>query len=139
MDRVNPRSSGKSFRENDYVEIWIEEGIIMEVFKPAFTEITLEMAKKIVGLRLEVSNEVTLPLFVDTQNIKYMNGQTRDYFATTESIKYLSAAAFLLHNYVAWLASSLFIKFQQPTVKTEFFRTKDKAIEWLKPYRDSVQ
>jgi hypothetical protein len=60
----------ESYLENEYVELWVENGIIMEIFKPHIKDITLEMAKTVVRDRLIVSNKVTMPIFIDMGNLR---------------------------------------------------------------------
>lgn len=126
------------YRENDFVELWVEDGIIMEVFKPHVQKISLEMARQIVKDRLIVSDHITRPIFVDTGSALDMDKDCREYFASEESLRYLSASAFLIHNYMAYFVSKLFLAMNKPTLKTELFRSKVKALEWLQYYKNPV-
>lgn len=126
----------ENYIENEFAEMWLEDGIVMQVFKPHVTKLTLEMGKKIVQDRIKVMNEVSHPLFVDTNNAKDMDKSVRDYFVTTESVRNISVAAFLIHNYLTYLGAKLFVSFTNSPVKTEFFKTKSEAIKWLQKYKD---
>ena len=124
-----------SFLENKYVELWIEDGIIFEVFKPSVKEVTLEIAKEVVNDRLKVSNEITRPMLIDMGNFRIIEKNARDYFGGKESNSYVSAAAIVLNSYIAWLAGKLFLSFNKPSSKIELFKTRHKAVEWLKQFR----
>ena len=118
--------------ENKFVSFWIEDGVMMEVFKPDVKVLTLQIAEKVVEDRLKLSNGITMPLFVDLCNIKSIDGPTRKFFATPYSIQLVSVSAFLMHNYVSYYGGKLFLMFEKPLVKTELFRTKSEALAWLK-------
>lgn len=121
-----------SYIENDYVEFWIENGVMMEVFKPNVKALTYPIAQKVIEDRLKLSNGVSMPLFVDLCNIKSIDAETRRFFATPYSIQLVSVSAFLMHNYVSYYGGKLFLMFDKPKVKTELFRTKEEALKWLK-------
>lgn len=124
----------ESFLENEYVELWIEDGILMEIFKPQVSSLQLTIAKKVIEDRLTVSNGVTRPLFVDLCNVKSIDAETRKFFAADYSLQYINVSAFLMHSYVSYYGGKLFLMFDKPKVKTELFRSQAKAIEWLKLY-----
>ena len=126
----------ESYIENDYVEFWVEGGIIIEVFKPDVTRINLAMAKQIVQDRLKVNNGKTMPLYVDLANVKSADKEAREYFAGDDSVYLVNASAFLLHNYVAWLLGKLFLSINKPKATIELFRSKTKAIKWLEYYKN---
>ena len=123
--------------ENEYVEIWIEDGIIMEIFKPEVKEVTLEIAKEVVRDRLKVSNKITRPIFIDMGNLRSIDKDARDYFVTELSTSYLSVSAVVLNSYVSWIVGKLFLSFNKPVLRTEFFKSRSKALEWLHQYLDN--
>lgn len=120
--------------ENDYVRLWIEDGIVHEYFK--VERITLEMARNIVRDRLKLSNGITMPLFIYSNNVKTMDKKAREYFGTEESLMYLSASAMLVDNYVTLLVSKLFLAFTKPALKVEIFKSREKALKWLQQFKN---
>jgi hypothetical protein len=122
------------FIENEYVKLWIEEGIIHEFFK--VERITLEMAKRIVQDRLKLSNGVTMPIFIYSNNVKTFDKDARDYFGTEESLKYLSASAMVVDNYITMMVAKLFLAFTKPAIKVEIFKSDKKALTWLQNYKN---
>jgi hypothetical protein len=136
MDNKSSKFSKDLYIDNGYVELWIEDGIVMEILKPTTTYIDLSTAKKIVEDRLTLSNGITMPIFIDSGNIKNMEKDAREYFVTPESMKYISASALLINNYAAWLGGKLFLTFNKPAFTTELFRSKQKAIAWLQHYKN---
>jgi hypothetical protein len=124
----------ESYLENEYVELWVENGIIMEIFKPHIKDITLEMAKTVVRDRLIVSNKVNMPIFIDMGNLRSISKEARDYFVTEVSISYLSASAVVLNSYTSWILGKLFMSFSKPILKVELFKSRSKAMEWLQQF-----
>jgi hypothetical protein len=113
--------------ENDFVKLWIEDGIVHEYFK--VERITLEMAKKIVEDRLKLSNGVTMPAFVYSNKVKTMDKDARDFFVSEEALRYLSASAMLIDNYVTFMVGKLFLAFSKPALKVEI-------LDWLEHYKN---
>jgi hypothetical protein len=125
----------QDYIENEYAEFWIEDGIILEIFKPSVEIINLDIAVKMVYDRLKVSNNRTMPLYVDLNKAREMDSAARTYFSKGDSLKYVSACGVHMHNYIHWLGAKLFLAVYSQQVKLEVFRTKGKAIEWLKNYK----
>lgn len=121
----------QDFLENEYVEIWIEDGIIFEVFKPG-SIINLEAGKKVVADRLKISNGKTMPLFVDMRLLLSINKETRRYMASQDALHYLSAGAFLVKSTINLMAFNAFMIISKPPIPTKGFTNKEKAINWLK-------
>ena len=119
------------FLENEYVVIWVEDGIIFEVFKPG-TIINLEAGKKVVADRLKISNGKTMPLFVDMRQLLSINKETRRYMASRDALHYLSAGAFLVKSAFTRLAFNAFRVVSNPPIPTKGFTDKEKALSWLK-------
>ena len=138
MDKLEQSQSKHSYLENQYGEFWIEDGIIVEVFKPTIKNISLEIAVMMVSDRLKISNGVTMPLFVDLNNASSIDLNAREFFSAGDSLKYVSASAFLLHNYIHWLGGKLFLSINRPKTRIEFFRIRGKAMKWLKNYRTEM-
>jgi hypothetical protein len=122
----------ESYIENDYAEFWIEEGVIMEVFKPHMKNITLPIAKEIVRDRLKVSNGITMPLLIDSINTLSVDKDARDYFATEESLQFLSISAIVVHNSISLFVGKLFLAFTTPKFKVELFKNRVVAMNFFK-------
>jgi hypothetical protein len=126
----------QSFYENEFVEYWMEEGIIIQSFKPNLIKINISIAKNIVLDRSKLTKGIKMPMLVDTNKGIAMDKESRDFFASEESLSDLRAVALLLHNPIAYLASQLFLVMNRPKVKFEFFNDRDKAFKWLTKYKN---
>ena len=125
-----------NFYENDYAEYWIEEGIVMQYFKPEVVKIHIGIAKRIVQDRLAfVTKGVPMPLFVDTNNGLDLDKESRTYFASEESLCDIKASALLIHSPITFVAAKLFLVISRPKAQFQFFAEKKKALEWLQKYR----
>lgn len=125
----------QAYLENDFVEFWIENGIIMNVYKPNLEKITIDVAKEIVRDRLQVSNGVTMPVMIDLTNAFTIDKASRRYFSMGDAMKYLSASAILVRNEITKLGGNIYIRIDKPKIPTKLFTEQDKAIEWLNQFK----
>ena len=125
----------ESYFENDYIQLWIEDGIVYEVFKPNSKSLDLENAKIVVRDRLKVSNQVSRPLFVDLCNLLSADMDARKYMAKGEALHYLNATAILVKNQLSKLLAEIYIRINKPAIPTKFFSNKNEAIHWLEKYK----
>ena len=132
--RNSPNLNKERFTENEYVEIWIENGIVYEVFKPD-TILTIDVAKQVVIDRLKVSNEMTTPIFIDIRNLISSDSRARQYMASKGAVDYISAGAFLMDNELMRLLGNIFIKVDKPLIPTKLFTDTEKALTWLQSFK----
>lgn len=117
---------------NDFVEVYLEDGIIHVIYYVPNTHLTLEMAQRGVEERLRLSNGRTLPLFADIRNIKKVEKEARQFLSSKEGTKLLSAGAFLVGGAVDKLLDHAFLFINKPLVPSKLFTNQTRAIEWLK-------
>ena len=128
----NPLSN--SYIENEYVELWEEDGIIYEKFKPQ-TVLNMEAGRKVVEDRMKLSNKRVMPMLVDIINLVSVDVQTRRWMATEEALAYLSAGAFIINNTLTRLFFNTFLKLDKPKIPTKAFPNESKALIWLEHYK----
>ena len=125
-----------NYLENEFCEYWIDEnGIIHEIFKSTFGEINLEIAKIITRGRLEVSNGIYRPLFVELGDAVKMDRAATRYFSSGESMYFLNATGILIKDQIEKFGVNIYIKFFTPKVPTKVFTSKEKALFWLLQHR----
>jgi hypothetical protein len=122
--------------ENDYVEIWLEDGIIYNIYKSNLI-INLEIAKLMVSDRLIISDGICRPLFVDISNLISIDMGARAYLSGEEGTKLVKAGAFFTTTPLAKFAGKLFLDVNQPKTETQIFTNKQEAIEWLQLYKNN--
>jgi hypothetical protein len=120
--------------ENEFMEVWFEEGIVFAVFKPN-THLTLEGAKKGVSDRIKVSNGIKAPAFIDVRGLVSAELPAHRYMASREAVEYTSAGAFLMSGMISKMLMQLFIGVFKPLIPTQPFTDKEKAVRWLEKYK----
>ena len=125
----------ESYLENEFIELWIENGIIHEIFKSNLEILNIEKAKQIVTDRLKVSNGITRPIFADISNMVSVDKASRKYLAEGDAMKYLSATAILVDNPITKFAAGIYIRIDKPSIPTKFFTDKALALTWLERYK----
>lgn len=116
-------------------ELWIENGIIYEVFKHN-SILDLETGKRIVEERLKISNKKTMPIFVDISQLLKADSSARKYMASKEALQYISAGAFIVNNIFSQLAFNTFMKLNKPVIPTKGFVSRAKALIWLEYHKN---
>ncbi len=120
--------------ENEYVEIWFENGLVYEVFKPG-TVINIAAAERIVKDRLTVSAGKTSPIFIDLRQMVATDNRSRSFLASEEAQEFLSAGALLINNEIQRLLMNLWLKIDRPYIPVKGFTDMAKALEWLETYK----
>ena len=117
--------------ENQHVQLWLEDGIVHGIYKKNCI-ITLEAAKEIIALRLQLQDGKLYP------GIAYMLDGNSVF--TPEARKYLAKEGYSGATKVALVTTSLaravvaniFISIDKPPKPTRLFASKEKALHWLK-------
>ena len=120
--------------DTSYCSSWLENGIVYNVYKPGLI-ITIDIAKQMVGQRLEVSKNISRPVFIDIRNLIAIDAASRSYLAGDEGVKYASAGAIYLNNYIQFLLGNVFLKIDNPLIPTRLFTEKEKALLWLQQHK----
>ena len=124
----------QNYFKNEYVEMWLENGVIHIVHSPYVT-ISLEIAKINVAARLEISEGKTYPIFADVTKAKTMTKDARKYLSTGDGIRGISAGAFLIKTQIeAFLVNSWLSIYPMP-LPTRMFTETEKALEWLETFK----
>lgn len=126
----------KSFYVNtEHYTSWLENGVFYLVYKQD-SVVTLDIAKHIVGTRIEMSDGISRPTLVDVRGMIAVNKEAKKYLAGEEAIRYITAGAIYLDNYLHYLAGNVFLKIDQPAIPSKLFTDKEKALRWLEPFKN---
>jgi hypothetical protein len=125
----------KDYIKDENFELWIENGIIFSTYS-SHLEFNYAIAKRLVELRLKISNGKKMPLFTDLRNLKLIDKEGRDYLATQEATGNILAEAFVIRNESQRLIASLFISYYKCHVPSKLFDNDDNAIWWLNLYKN---
>ena len=121
----------KAVREDEYVKLWIADGIMHSEFKPNCI-ITLEVAKKIVQDRIDYSEGVSYPGLVDMRNIKRVEFRAMIHLASNHAYQLTNKVAVFSDMKISKYLFSIWIKFDKPPVPTRYFLDKGAAYLFLK-------
>lgn len=125
----------EGYYQDDYSEMWIEDGIGFQVYKPNLV-IDISVATTMVNRRIEAFNGITRPVFVDVRNLVSIDNASRKYFASREAGQLITAGAILLDNPInSWLGN-VFLLLDQPITPAKLFTRKDKALQWLQQFKN---
>lgn len=122
------------YLENDYAEIWFENGIVHIVYKPGCV-LNINNIKPIVEDRIKVSNGRISPILIDLRNVVTSDNAARSYLATPEAERYLNAGAMLITNEIQRLLMNLYLRIDKPNLPAKVFTNKEKALEWLEQFK----
>jgi hypothetical protein len=118
--------------ENEYVMMWIEDGILFSSYKEQVT-IDKATAEKIVSDRMELTKGMPYYILIDFNQLKSVTKDARDYMNSPEGgLKGLLGGAFVSNNVVASLFVNLYLKVNKPPIPARFFTSKSEAVQWLK-------
>jgi hypothetical protein len=118
--------------ENEYVMMWIEDGILFSSYKEQVT-IDKATAEKIVSDRMELTKGMPYYILIDFNQLKSVTKDARDYMNSPEGgMKGLLGGAFVSNNVVASLFVNLYLKVNKPPIPARFFTSKSEAVQWLK-------
>ena len=109
----------------------LEDGVFHIVFEK-YIIMTLECAKEVLNLRLEITEYKDYPLYVDIRGILSIDRNSRKYLSSQEGTKNALAAAIHVNNPISKFLGNLFIKVDKPEKPTKLFTDKKNALEWLK-------
>ena len=119
--------------ENEWVEFIIKNDIMYSIHKPN-VHVTEEIARACVELRLELSEGKTYPMYTDLRGISSVNKAARTYLRSGESIRGVSAGAFLVKNIFQKSIFDFFILVARPPIPAKYFTEEAEAIFWLEKY-----
>jgi len=124
----------EGYYEDEYSEMWIEDGIGIQVYKPNLV-INIDVAHEMVKRRIEEFNGVARPVYVDVRNLVSIDSASRKYFASREAGNLILAGAIHLDNPInSWLGN-VFLLLDQPITPAKLFTDKAKAIQWLQQFK----
>ncbi|MBX9850654.1 MAG: hypothetical protein K2X86_02740 [Cytophagaceae bacterium] len=123
-----------NYFENDYCKMEIKEDVLYCMFIP-FLEITEEVAKVIISDRIKFTNGKVYPFFADISNLKYITREAREYFASENGIKNLSAAAYFATTHNEKFLWEMFLQINRPALSSKIFSDKKEALKWLGQFK----
>jgi hypothetical protein len=115
--------------ENAYVTVWIEDGILMILYKKDAV-VGLQAAKEIVALCQELAQGKLYPPLVYVKHLKVVSVDARKYFAK-QGAAHLRGAV-IVDSGFSRILGNMFSMINKPLTPMRMFTDKDAAIKWIK-------
>lgn len=124
----------EGYWENEFISFEIKNGILIGRYKEKLV-IDLELAKKIVDFRLEVTNGKSYPAVAYPNQIKYVDKEARNYFFTQKGIEGLEAIAVMCKDMVSKIMLNFVLEYSKPKKPTKMFTDEKEALLWLEQFK----
>lgn len=125
--------------KNSFIELWHssvqlrEDGIVQVNFAD---ELLLDVpeCKELSEVYSTIVSNNKIPILHIIG--KYMNVTkgAREYGASDEGLKYSLAEAYVINSLAHKILANFYMKFNKPKVPTQFFKTKEDAVNWLRTF-----
>jgi hypothetical protein len=116
-------------RENAYVRVWIEDGILVILYKKD-SVVGLQAAMEIVALCEELSQGEMIPPMVYVKHLKVVSIEARKYFAT-KGASHIRGAV-MVDSGFSRILGNMFFAIDKPLTPLRMFTDKEEAIKWIK-------
>ena len=100
-------------------------------------EVTLENAKKDVGVSRKIVGDDKYCVCIDLADIKSIDREAREYFRKRNSQEHSTngqAIAIIVHSLLGRVIANFFIGFNKPEIPLKLFTKKEEAVEWLRSF-----
>ena len=115
--------------ETEFIKIESEEGIIIGTLK--VDTLDIDLAKKIVALRLDVTEKKDYPTLINMRSTKKFSKEARDFLASEKGAERVIAAALVIDSMLTATLANFFLKVNKPMVATKLFTNEEEAMKWL--------
>ena len=116
-----------------FVHLLIKDQILEVTYKEGL-HINYEIAEKIVRDRLLFTNGKKIPAIINCRGIISIDKRAREYLASVEGTKGLSATAIIVDSDYSRLLGNFFLYVNKTKMPVKIFRDIDKSVIWLHKY-----
>ncbi len=120
--------------ENDFIMLWIEDGLIFGEYKPGI--LTESSCRIIVRDRIKFQNGKSYPCVADITRLKYGDQSARKYLATDEANQGIIAGAVLVSSHVMKVLANFYLNINKPNVPAKLFTDRENAISWVSQFKN---
>jgi len=122
--------------ENDFMRLESKNGILYGTYKSDVVD--LELAKKIVEIRLNFIQGKEVPMIFKQDVLKAINKEARTYLNSDIGIKGVSAGAIVANSAFQAHLANFFIKIttNKPKIPAKVFKEESEALEWLEQFKN---
>ncbi|MCB0837786.1 MAG: hypothetical protein KDD99_14035 [Bacteroidetes bacterium] len=116
--------------------IYLGEDEIMRLITKPNTHSVLETSMEEVEAMKYLTKGRRVPLFSDIRNMLSVSPETRTYTNSEEVVGSFTAVGMLVGNVFSRVIGSFIVGINRPSYPVRLFTDEDKALEWLKRYRN---
>lgn len=117
--------------EIDCATITLRDDGIMHVHVKIEYSLEMEHSYAIVSARDKLAQGNSYPILYTASKFMIPSNEVREYLATEERAKYVTADAFVIQSLPQRLMARLFKKLNNPVRPVEIFENEEDAIKWL--------
>lgn len=121
--------------ETEYVEIDLNQGIIIAKYKPIYIDI--DIAKSVMITRNNFTKNNSYPMLLDCSCLKGIDKESRDFFSLPNGSEGLKATAMIVKSRL----DSFFVNFllkvnlYKSELPIKVFNNYEDALKWLENYK----
>lgn len=121
--------------KTDFVSMHFENGVLIVDFLSK--KVTLNEAKQIVDLRLQLIGDNAYPILVDGRKVSSLDKESRNYFAGPDAMKGVKAGAILIDSTFNKFLGNFFLKvtYKKEKLPTMIFTDRKAALDWLNKFK----
>ncbi len=110
---------------------WVEGRVCYTEVKNK-SDIEIRDARENTEIVRKLSTTENIPILVDLRKIKSISKEARDHFSMRDRMPGVNAIAMLINSPVSKIIGNFFLGLNKPSVPTQLFTSKQKALLWLK-------
>ncbi|MEO9531581.1 MAG: hypothetical protein ABJG68_14865 [Crocinitomicaceae bacterium] len=124
----------KTIFENEFVIFEYIDSVLKGTYKKE--KVTLEVAKKVVEARLELTKGKPTPLMIAEIGLKQIDREARTYLNSDEAREGVSASALISTSPLTRHLANFFLKItvHKNKLPARVFSNEEEAVTWLKEY-----
>ncbi len=119
--------------ETPFVLLEIDDDILVATYKAQ--DLTYEIAMQAVESRLKMVKDDVYPCLIKDYSVAKIDKQAREYLASKDGVRGVSAAAILTDSLFKMTLVNFFIKVLPPPMPVKLFREEADARRWLKQFK----
>lgn len=121
--------------EDEKFSMEIRNGILFISYKRGL-KFDMEVSRRIVSQRLEFLGGKEYPAIVTDEGMVSIDKPARDFFASSEGVKGITAVAFIQKTLFSKMLIDFFLGTKQPSVQAKAFREVNDAINWIEDLQE---
>lgn len=138
IELIRRRMKRKKELNSDIVDLEYAEKVVIARYKEGLS-VDLEVAKRLIELRKEVSDNEECLLYIDARNLVSITKEARKYVASDEGQENLKATAILTDSSFLRILSNFLIRIdlkkESSRLPIKMFKSESEALNWLKQFK----